>query len=61
MFWSLLPLDTLAEELEMPFGFAKNHLPLDALCTTIEINLREMNLEQDLSDTPQPDSCYRLT
>ncbi|CCG87129.1 UPF0187 protein [Erwinia piriflorinigrans CFBP 5888] len=45
----------------MPFGFAKNHLPLDALCTTIEINLREMNLEQDLSDTPQPDSCYRLT
>ncbi|CAO96907.1 bestrophin family protein [Erwinia tasmaniensis] len=59
--YTFLSLDTLAEELEMPFGLAKNHLPLDALCTTIEINLREMNLEQDLPDTPRPDSCYRLT
>jgi len=59
--YTFLSLDTLAEELEMPFGLASNHLPLDAMCTNIEINLREMNLEQDLPDTPQPDLHYRLT
>lgn len=59
--YTFLSLDTLAEELEMPFGLANNHLPLDAMCTNIEINLREMNLETVLPDTPQPDCHYRLT
>jgi len=59
--YTFLSLDTLAEELEMPFGLATNHLPLDAMCTNIEINLREMNLDEDLPDTPRPDSRYRLT
>ncbi|BCQ44772.1 hypothetical protein ERHA55_22990 [Erwinia rhapontici] len=59
--YTFLSLDTLAEELEMPFGFANNHLPLDAMCTNIEINLREMNLEEELPDTPRPDCRYRLT
>lgn len=59
--YTFLSLDTLAEELEMPFGLAKNHLPLDAMCTNIEINLREMSLETELPDTPVPDKHYRLT
>lgn len=59
--YTFLSLDTLAEELEMPFGFASNHLPLDAMCINIEINLREMNQETELPDTPRPDCRYRLT
>lgn len=59
--YTFLSLDTLAEELEMPFGLANNHLPLDAMCINIEINLREMNLEEELPDTPRPDCRYRLT
>lgn len=59
--YSFLSLDTLAEELEMPFGYANNHLPMDAMCTNIEINLLEMNNQRDLPDTPKPDRYYRLT
>lgn len=59
--YSFLSLDTLAEELEMPFGYANNHLPMDALCTNIEINLLEMNNQRDLPATPVPDAHYRLT
>lgn len=59
--YSFLSLDTLAEELEMPFGFANNHLPMDAMCTNIEINLLEMNNQRELPATPLPDHHYRLT
>jgi len=59
--YSFLSLDTLAEELEMPFGYANNHLPMDAMCTNIEINLREMNNQTHLPDTPMPDPYFRLT
>jgi len=59
--YSFLSLDTLAEELEMPFGYANNHLPMDAMCSNIEINLLEMNNQRELPATPQPDKHYRLT
>ncbi|CAK9885239.1 MAG: hypothetical protein XXXJIFNMEKO3_01635 [Candidatus Erwinia impunctatus] len=59
--YSFLSLDTLAEELEMPFGYANNHLPMDAMCANIEINLLEMNNQRELPDTPQPDRYYRLS
>ena len=59
--YTFLSLDTLAEELEMPFGYANNHLPMDAMCTNIEINLLEMNNQSQLPDTPMPDAHYRLT
>jgi putative membrane protein len=59
--YTFLSLDTLAEELEMPFGYENNHLPMDAICTNIEINLREMAGESDLPLPMQPDKYYRLT
>ena len=34
-------LDAVGDEIEEPFGLAVHHLPLTALCRTIEINLRE--------------------
>ncbi|CAN5806492.1 bestrophin family protein [soil metagenome] len=42
-------LDALGDEIEEPFGIDDNDLPLDALCRTIEINLRE-----SLNDTNIP-------
>ncbi|WP_338563161.1 bestrophin family ion channel [Erwinia sp. E_sp_B01_3] len=59
--YTFLSLDELAEELEMPFGFANNHLPMDAMCANIEINLLEMNNQRELPETPVPDRHYRLT
>ena len=59
--YTFLSLDTLAEELEMPFGYENNHLPMDAICTNIEINLREMAGESELPQPMQPDKYYRLT
>lgn len=59
--YSFLSLDTLAEELEMPFGYKNNHLPMDAICVNIEINLREMAGETDLPEPLKPDRNYRLT
>ncbi len=41
--YTFIALDSLAEELEEPFGFDDNDLPLDALCNVLEIDLREMN------------------
>ena len=59
--YSFLSLDKLAEELEMPFGYANNHLPMDAMCVNIAINLMEMNNQRELPVAPVPDSRYRLT
>ena len=43
--YSFIALDVLASELEMPFGLEENDLPLDTLCRTIEMSLREMSGE----------------
>ena len=59
--YTFISLDSLAEELEDPFGTAANDLPLNAMCNAIEINLREMNDETDLPAAARPDSRYQLS
>ena len=36
--YTFISLDTLAEELEEPFGVENNDLPLDAICNAMEIS-----------------------
>ena len=50
--YAFLGLDAVGEQIEEPFGFDPNDLPLDGLCNTIERNLRERLGETDLP--PQP-------
>ncbi len=47
--YTFFGLDALGDEIEEPFGLDANDLPLDAICRTIEINLRE-----SLHDTQVP-------
>lgn len=47
--YTFFGLDALGDEIEEPFGLESNDLPLDAICRTIEINLRE-----SLQDTNLP-------
>lgn len=56
----LLRLDALGDEIEDPFGTKPNHLPLDALCVTIETSLREALGEENLPAPPQAER-YVLT
>ena len=58
--YTFLSLEALAEELEEPFGTASNDLPLAAICTTIEISLKEMNDVAPLPARPQPDRHFNL-
>jgi putative membrane protein len=39
--YTFFGLDALGDEIEEPFGMSENDLPLDALCRTIEIHLKE--------------------
>ncbi|WP_050464747.1 bestrophin family protein [Herbaspirillum autotrophicum] len=39
--YTFFGLDALGDEIEEPFGSDTNDLPLDAICRSIEINLRE--------------------
>jgi putative membrane protein len=39
--YTFFGLDALGDEIEEPFGTKDNHLPLDAMCREIEINLLE--------------------
>ena len=41
-------LDALGDEIEEPFGLSPNDLPLDAICRTIEIDLRDALGESEL-------------
>ncbi|CCJ72440.1 hypothetical protein BN137_1808 [Cronobacter condimenti 1330] len=59
--YTFIALDTLAEELEDPFGTEDNDLPLDALCNNIEIDLREMNNESHKPTKLLPNRHYQLT
>jgi putative membrane protein len=47
--YTFFGLDALGDEIEEPFGTDANDLPLDAICRTLEINLRE-----SLGDTNIP-------
>ncbi len=49
--YTFFGLDALGDEIEEPFGVAANDLPLEAICRTIEINLRESLMEENI---PQP-------
>ena len=49
-----ISLDTLAEELEDPFGTEDNDLPLDAMCRTMERNALHLLGDTDISPPMQP-------
>lgn len=46
--YTFFGLDALGDEIEEPFGTSANDLPLDALCRTIEIDLRESLGDDDI-------------
>jgi putative membrane protein len=52
--YTFFGLDALGDEIEEPFGLAAHHLPLDALCRTVEINLLEALGAADLPEPLQP-------
>ena len=59
--YTFLSWDSLAEELEDPFGTAANDLPLNAMCNTIERNLLDMTGQYPLPEKLVPDRHYNLT
>lgn len=46
--YTFFGLDALGDEIEEPFGTDSNDLPLDAICRTIEINLRESLCDEEI-------------
>jgi putative membrane protein len=46
--YTFLSLDALGDEIEDPFGTDPSDLPLDALCRTVEVNLRQALGEIDV-------------
>ncbi|MFZ3388270.1 bestrophin family protein [Buttiauxella gaviniae] len=59
--YTFISLDTLAEELEEPFGTEDNDLPLDAICNTIERDLQDMDESEELPEKLRPNRYYRLS
>jgi putative membrane protein len=59
MAYSFIALDSLAAELEMPFGRNENGLALDAISLNIELSIREMSGEP-LEKKPQRPVAYVL-
>lgn len=59
--YTFISLDTLAEELEEPFGTEDNDLPLDAICNSIERDLHDMDGSEDLPEKVRPNRHYRLS
>lgn len=58
--YTFFGLDALGDEIEEPFGLDANDLPLDALCRTIEINLRQ-SLGDEQVPAPLTPRNYCLT
>jgi putative membrane protein len=54
MAYSFIALDSLAAELEMPFGRGENGLALDAISLNIELSIREMSAEASEKEPLQP-------
>jgi putative membrane protein len=52
--YTFFGLDALGDEIEEPFGSASNDLPLDAMCRTIEIDLRESLGDPDIPAPLKP-------
>lgn len=42
VFYALVSMELLAEEIEEPFGVDENDLPTDQLCLTIQDNVRQI-------------------
>ncbi|MCS3602037.1 putative membrane protein [Buttiauxella sp. BIGb0471] len=59
--YTFISLDTLAEELEEPFGTEDNDLPLDAICNSIERDLHDMDESEKLPEKLRPNRHYRLS
>jgi putative membrane protein len=59
MAYSFIALDSLASELEMPFGRNENGLALDAISLNIELSIREMS-GQALKEKPLQPVAYVL-
>jgi putative membrane protein len=56
--YTFFGLDALGDEIEEPFGMSANDLALDAICRTIEINLREALGEEHVPAPHAPvDHC----
>jgi putative membrane protein len=58
--YTFFGLDALGDEIEEPFGTADHDLPLDAICRTIEIDLRAALGDPDLPPPLLP-VAYRLS
>ena len=58
--YTFLAMESVAEEIEEPFGEAPNDLALNAICTTIEINLLEMNDVCLLPESVKADQNFNL-
>jgi putative membrane protein len=58
--YTFLSMENMAEEIEEPFGTQPNDLALNAMCTTIEINVLEMNEQKPLPAFPKPNADYIL-
>jgi len=58
--YTFFGLDALGDEIEEPFGLDANDLALDAICRSIEINLRESLSDTDIPAPHQPNN-YCLT
>jgi putative membrane protein len=54
MSYAFYGLDAIGDEIADPFGNDPNDLPLSAICTTIEIDLRQRLGEADLPAPAQP-------
>lgn len=52
--YTFFGLDAVGDEIEDPFGLRAHHLPLDALCRTLEINLLEAMGGSELPPALQP-------
>ena len=52
--YAFLGLDAIGGEIENPFGYDENDLPLSQLTRMIEVNLRQRLGETDLPDYHQP-------
>jgi putative membrane protein len=52
--YAFLGLDAVGDEIENPFGLDQNDLPLSALCTTVEVNLRQAIGETEVLELAEP-------
>ncbi|WP_308417185.1 bestrophin family protein [Chitiniphilus shinanonensis] len=58
--YTFMALESIAGELETPFGTEPNDLALDAICRTVERTLLEMTDAPQLPPPLQPDAQYIL-